>query len=139
MKPFLLAWNAGQMQVLGKTVLAFLDTKREIKNWYTPYVGTILLVADDDQTAATLAGVIRDRFPGLSFVVTPVDPRLTDGWMPKVFWDLVREPKSSGRWPDSSLETLKGTLANLYSERTDPAPPPGSLADILARGRSGKK
>lgn len=129
MKPFLLTWNAAQTIVLQTHLLEYLDTKREVRNWHTPFLGTILVVAGDGQTATSLAAMIRSRFPGLRFAVTPLESSSTDGWMPGVFWDLIREPKTSGRWPDDSLQ---GTLASLMGARKPDYALP-SLADILAQ------
>ena len=116
MKPFLMMWNSAQAAVWQQQILDYLDTRPEIKNWFTPFLGTILLVADLTQNASTLANIIHPRFPELIFAITPADVQMTNGWMPQVFWDLIRTPKGSGRWPEiSNIERrLADTLASLY-------------------------
>lgn len=102
MRPYLVTFNIAQIDQ--SDLLKHLDTSRQIKNWYLPFAGAVLVVTDWTTVAADLKELIHHRFPALTFVVTPLDPATSNGWMPKLFWDLVKEPLSSGRWdqhPDS--------------------------------------
>jgi hypothetical protein len=114
MRPFLLVWNSAQIEVFQGTLLAFLDTRREIRNYYVPFLGAVLLIADHAQSPLSLSNLIHDRFPTLLLTVLPADQWATQGWMPRPFWDLVHNPKSSGRWDlaNTPPPSLKG-LGNL--------------------------
>ena len=125
MKPYLMVWNSAQTDVWQQQLLDYLDTRPEVKNWFVPFLGTILLVADQAQNPSTLSNLIHGRFPTLLLAITPADSLSTNGWMPQKFWDLIREPKSSGHWPDTppqydyaaAMKTLGGTLGDLYGKK----------------------
>lgn len=115
MRPFLMVWNSAQVTVLQQQILAHLDTKIEIQNYYTPFLGTILLVAQAGQTPSSLSWLVHNRFPNLQFAITPVDQWGTNGWMPQIFWDLINNPKSSGRWP-SGPQQNSSSIASLLEQ-----------------------
>jgi len=119
MRTFLLLWNPGQNVVMHDQIAAFLDTRLEIKNWFSPFVGTILLVTDLTQVPGTVAETIRSRFAEFHFAVTPVEPWGTQGWMPKLFWDLVQQPFPSKMRAGGSL----GDFLKLASPPPPPPPP----------------
>jgi hypothetical protein len=110
MRPFLMVWNSAQLNVMQAQLTSYLDSHPEIKNYYAPFLGTILLVADHSQTPSKLSWIIHNRFPTLMFSICPVDQWGANGWMPQLFWDLIREPKSSGRWDAGSLAAIAGLL-----------------------------
>jgi hypothetical protein len=96
-------------------------------------LGTVLLIGGEAQTPSTLSNLIHGRFPALLLAVTPVDLVSTNGWMPQVFWDLIRQPKSSGRWPDTPTpysDRLKA-LADLYGKAPQQQQRLPTIADIL--------
>ncbi len=105
-----MVWNSAQTNVMQFEVTNHLDLQPEIRNYYVPFLGTILLIAAQTQTPSTLSWLIHNRFPTLTFSICPVDQWGTNGWMPQLFWDLIREPKSSGRWDAASIATLAGLL-----------------------------
>ena len=111
MKTYLLTWNAGQVEVMQKDILDYLDTMPTIQNWHTPFLGAVLIVAEDTQSAHSLATSIHPRFPSLLFAIAPVEPLTSNGWTTQVFWDLVTNPKSSGRWPNRYGEMLNAYLS----------------------------
>ena len=118
MRPFLLGWNPTQL--LQQDLLDYLDTRQEIKNYFVPFLGTVLLVADQDQAPTTLARMLHLRFGDLLFTVSPADSWATQGWMPRVFWNLVQEPKSSGRWsapPGGTVNSLAELLKVLPQKK----------------------
>ena len=98
MRPFLLVWNSAQFDVYQAHLLAYLDTRPEIKNYYAPFLGTVLLIADQNQSPSTLSNMLHSRFPSLLIAVSPADQWSTNGWMPQVFWNLIQNPTSSGKW-----------------------------------------
>jgi hypothetical protein len=96
MRSFLLSYDP--FSVAQAHMTAFLDTRSEVRNWFAPFVGTLLLVAPHGQTPSTLTNMIRSHFPTLLLTVIPIDSLTANGWMPPQFWNLLNEPKSSGRW-----------------------------------------
>jgi hypothetical protein len=110
MLTFLVTWNAGQNVLWQKELLAFLDTKFAVKNYYAPFVGAILLVTSPEQNIQTVKDMLHQRFPDALFVVTRLDPASAQGWMPKLFWDFINEPKSSGHWDKVNNDALLALL-----------------------------
>lgn len=78
-------------------VLEFLNTRSEVKNWYAAFDGGIVLVSFHDSNY--LGALLRQKFPGMFFVLSRLYQSQAHGWMPKAFWDFIAAPKSSGRWP----------------------------------------
>jgi len=95
MRPFILNFNSAQIAMTD--LLQFLDSTPKVRNWQTPYSSVVLIVGDEGETALTLAESLRTRFPGAQFVISLVDRLTCDGWVTKGFWELVQNPKSSGR------------------------------------------
>jgi hypothetical protein len=100
MKTFLLVFD--YTSVTQVDVLAFADSRREVMNYFVPVLGTVLLVVRSDQDSERLTELFHTRFPSMMFAVAPVDPASAAGWMPATFWDLVNDPRSSGRWDDAA-------------------------------------
>jgi hypothetical protein len=77
-------------------VLQFLDTRREVLNWYTLSPHTVLIASRSDLKALT--GILHIEAPWLFFLLTEVDPLRTNGWQTPQAWDFIGNPKSSGRY-----------------------------------------
>lgn len=103
MRPFLLVWNVAQLEVLQPHLLGFLDSRPEIKNYYVPFIGVVLLIADQNQSPSTLSNMLHAQYPNMLLSVLPADQWSVNGWMPQVFWDLISHPRSSGRWDGPHL------------------------------------
>jgi hypothetical protein len=88
---FLLTFNG-----LPKPITDFLDTRREVLNWFVILSNAVLLVSRSDATA--LAALIHLQFPLIWFVITEVDTSKTNGWINRPVWDFINKPWSSGRW-----------------------------------------
>jgi hypothetical protein len=95
LKPFLLVFN--DTQITRQTILNYLDTRPEIKNWFAFLPAAVFIISD--HTAPSLAGLIRNVFPGKDFVVTEVTSGSNDGWLARNVWEFINYPHSSGRWP----------------------------------------
>ncbi len=119
MRPFLLVWNAAQLDIMQDQLLAYLDTRNEIRNYFAPFPGTVLLIAEQTQTPSSLSHLIHNRYLEMTFAVLPADQWSTNGWMPKMFWDLMREPKESERyryiadWFRTNTPSTHGDLPSL--------------------------
>jgi hypothetical protein len=79
-----------------KFILDFLDTRREVLNWYRVFPGTVLITSRAD--LAALTGVIHVSNPWLWFTISEIDTARVNGFTNPQVWDFINNPKSSGRW-----------------------------------------
>lgn len=98
LKPFLLAYD--NYNVTRKSMLDYLDTRSEFKNWFACLPAGIVIISD--RTCYQLAEVLRQNFPGLFFIITEIPLGSNDGWLDKKVWSFINNPVSSGRWPPFS-------------------------------------
>ncbi len=94
MRAYLLTFN--EFIAPRQTVVDFLDTRREVLNWYAFGPAGIIIISR--KTAHELAAILHEQYPGLFFLLTEVDPAKTNGFLPKQAWDFMNMPRSSGRW-----------------------------------------
>jgi hypothetical protein len=94
MKPYLFSFNAtmGTRQ----QVLDFLDTLPQVLNWYAPLPESVIIISE--RGVSELQALIHNRYPMSYFIITEIPPGGNDGWLPKVAWDFINNPRSSGRW-----------------------------------------
>ena len=93
MRGFLLSFN--DSVVSRQVILNFLDTRREVLNWYAPLQGGVFIISNAN--AQTLAALVRQAFPNLFFVIAELPRGYNDGWLPADAWNFINDPKSSGR------------------------------------------
>jgi hypothetical protein len=79
-----------------KFVLDFLDSRPEVRNWFSLFPGTILVTSISDLTALT--GLFHASYPWLHFLLAELDPSRINGFANAAVWDFINNPKSSGRW-----------------------------------------
>lgn len=77
-------------------VTAFLDTRREVLNWYMAMPGLIMVVSRSDLLALT--GIIHAGLPWMHFVLNEIHPESVNGFIGRGVWDFINNPQSSGRW-----------------------------------------
>ncbi len=65
----------------------FLDTLPDVTDWHASMNNAVVLLSAADTT--TLAARVRDRFPGVRFVITAVDPSTANGILPRATWDFL--------------------------------------------------
>lgn len=94
MKTYLLTFN--HEIVPRQVVLDYLDTRREILNWYAFLQGSIFLVSRS--SVLELETLFVSKFPNVFFAVAEVSRMKSGGWLPKLAWEFIGQPKSSGRW-----------------------------------------
>ena len=101
LKPFVLVFDPtfGGREVVQR----FLDTRHEVKNWFSVFSDAIFIISDS--SATELSRVIRAQFPTGRFFLAAVSER--DGCMPKHAWDFLNNPRRSGRKPIGSADTFK--------------------------------
>ena len=69
-------------------VLDFLDGMADVANWHASMNQAVVLVSSADATRLTER--FRDRFPGVSFVITTFDANAANGILPRATWDFIR-------------------------------------------------
>ncbi|MBX9657081.1 MAG: hypothetical protein K2X00_00830 [Nitrospiraceae bacterium] len=94
MKVYLLTFNYDLAP--RQTVLDYLDTRREVLNWYAFLQGSVFLVSRS--SIIDMETLFAIRFPNVFFVIIEVSAGKCGGWLPKQTWEFVNQPKSSGRW-----------------------------------------
>lgn len=125
--------------VASKDLLAFLDTLSEIRNWFSPFLGSILVVTRSSENQSTLSTKIHDRFPGIQVCVCPIEVGGANGWMPPKYWDILRDKPDSGRWPPDPPSLMDTLLSGLGEPSTSKAPHLGlSFSDFLNKDKTKK-
>jgi hypothetical protein len=101
MKCFLLTWGVGRpthhtdindIAHRQRTILRYLDISEDVESWLSS-TGTIFIASNASQRS--LAEKLRQRFPGINFLLVPVDIDTTAGWTDKVTWEFIRKPRHS--------------------------------------------
>jgi len=101
-KAFILSF-AWQQNVQGQLKL-FLNTIPQVKNWIVLNECSLVVASVADSTL--LAIRIREKFPGLLFIVSELMPFVSDGWLLPEQWKYINQPFSSGLWPSGAPLTL---------------------------------
>ena len=70
-----------------RAMTAFLDALPEVIDWHALMNNAVALVSEAGTTE--LAERIRARFPGVRFVITPIDPQVANGVLPRATWDFL--------------------------------------------------
>ncbi len=94
MKIYILLYN--DLMGTKQSVTAFLDSKREILNWATVTHHSVLIVSE--KNVNELIQIFQNAFPGCYFLLSEIDGRTSNGFLPSWLWDFINNPKSSGRW-----------------------------------------
>ncbi len=87
MKSYLLTYSPVCPQA---RVHAVLNTTNAIQNWIAPFPYAAILVSD--LTTQELGAILRNHLAGVWFMVTQLDKKLVDGWLPGDFWEYVNNP-----------------------------------------------
>lgn len=104
MIPALITYDIGG--IAQRDFVAFLDNRPDVLNWFTPFMGTFLVVVRQASDPVTLSEGIRIAFPNLTFCVSPVNVSSADGWMPRQFWELVQRPIPSAKRASAELKPV---------------------------------
>ncbi|HAZ4814337.1 TPA: hypothetical protein J5T73_002553 [Enterobacter cloacae] len=97
MKVFMLSFMSASNAITRQKVQEFLDTRREVLNWFGAMPSTIIIVSNVD--VLNLSQPLRDHFGAdFTFIISEIDPTKTDGFINKKVWDFINFPKASGRW-----------------------------------------
>jgi hypothetical protein len=97
MNVYMLSFTSNSGVITRQDILDFLDTKKEVLNWFAAMPFTVILVSK--QSHNTLSEMLRIRFGNnITFLLTQIVPHTIDGYINKQVWDFINDPKSSGRW-----------------------------------------
>ena len=76
----------------------FLNTRREVLNWYGIMPNAILV--STDSTDHELVRWLSERFSNdITFLVTKTEPNRTTGFINQEVWDFINNPKTSNQKP----------------------------------------
>lgn len=89
-----------------------LNDIQAVVTWVSPFPYAAILVSGLDVN--DLAAVLRERLPGVWFMVTELRGDSVQGWLPKELWDYVNDP---------SRESLRQLFAGLGTPRLGQPPP----------------
>lgn len=120
MKSYLLSHSEA---CTSEQVQQVLNDTRAVETWIAPFPYAAILISQLD--VRDLAAVIRERLPGVWLMVTELNGRSVQGWLPADLWEYVNDP-------------LKARSRKLFSGVAPPSPrPPGpSLADMLGTSKN---
>jgi hypothetical protein len=92
MTAYLLIFNAfGDASV--DTMGQFLETLPEVRHWITCFSHGLIIISD--RTASELQPLIHNRFPDAWFLIDPVEPVTSNGWLPEIIWEWISNPERS--------------------------------------------
>ena len=86
-----------------------------------PYAAILVSKLDVHDVAA----ILRNRLPGVWFMVAELDAAAAQGWLPKDLWEYVNDPQ--GAWS-------RKLFAELGRFSAEPPPPPPTFADPITGG-----
>ncbi len=99
MKAYLFAYSQGWTQA---RVHAILNSTDAIKTWVAPFPYAAILVSE--LNAQDLGAVLHRRLSDAWFIVTEMNPRVVDGWLPGNLWEYVNDPGQA--WSRKLFEQL---------------------------------
>ena len=94
MRVYILAFN--DFMGTQQSVLNFIDTRREILNWFSVLPHSIFFVSELE--CYELTHVFKSAFPDRFFLISEIKGFTSGGLFPQAVWDFINSPKSSGRW-----------------------------------------
>ncbi len=68
-----------------------LNDTQAVETWVTPFPYAAILISK--LNVNDLAAVLRDRIPGIWFMVTELNPHSVQGWLPGNLWEYVIDPQ----------------------------------------------
>lgn len=89
MKAYILVFNDAQVD--RKRMQQAMDRFEAVANWYA-FFGNVMCLASS-RSARALTRYLRQEFPELNFLITPIDPDQNGGWMPRAVWSFLDNPQ----------------------------------------------
>ena len=69
---------------------AVLNDTQGVQTWVSPFPYAAILVST--LNTQDLSAILRNRLPGVWFMVTEMEHQNVDGWLPGDLWDYVNDP-----------------------------------------------
>ncbi len=110
MKPYLFAYSQACPQAHAHAVL---NDSQGVDTWVAPFPYAAILVSR--LNTQDLSAILRDRLPGVWFMVTELDPKSVNGWLPGNLWEYVNDPQKA--WTRNLLKGLSSTRPDLTAAR----------------------
>ena len=120
MKPYLFAYSQACPQAHAHSVL---NDTQGVDTWVSPFPHAAILVSR--LNTQDLSAIIRERLPGVWFMVTEMTPQSVNGWLPGILWEYVNDPPKA--WSRKLIQKLSPTPPDLAAARQGYArrPQPG--------------
>ena len=120
MKPYLFAYSQACPQAHAHSVL---NDTQGVDTWVSPFPHAAILVSR--LNTQDLSAIIRERLPGVWFMVTEMTPQSVNGWLPGNLWEYVNDPPKA--WSRELFKKLSTTPPDLTAAREGYArrPQPG--------------
>ncbi len=115
MKAYLLAYSQA---CTPQHVQHQLNDMRAVSTWITPFPFAAIVVSD--HSVNDLAAVLRERLPGVWFMVTELRGSSVQGWLPRDLWDYVNCPSQA-----SSGQIFAGLETSHLRQPPAASPPEG--------------
>jgi len=86
MKTYLLIYDES---IREKTLLSFLDSRKEILDWMTFLPSSVFLMSR--HSLQHLTTIFRRKYPQAQFLITEIETERTDGMLPEECWEFINE------------------------------------------------
>ena len=135
MKSYLLTYTQAGAPAHVQYVLS--DTQA-VETWVAPFPYAAILISN--LNIQDLAAVLRDRLPGIWFMVTELKSDTVQGWLPGNLWEYVNNPQHA--WsqnlfaglaapsPESSRSPGRRSQSELFARFSAPKPERGIFSRI---------
>ena len=90
MKPYLLTHTQAGTPAHVQHVL---NDTRAVETWVAPFPYAAILISK--LNVQDLAAVLRERLPGIWFMVTELKSDTVQGWLPGNLWEYVNDPQQA--------------------------------------------
>ena len=70
-----------------------LNDTQAVETWVTPFPYAAILLSK--LNLGDIGVVLRDRLPGMWFMVTEMHSHTVQGWLPRNFWEYVNAPQQA--------------------------------------------
>jgi hypothetical protein len=78
--------GGASVEAIGK----FFNSRDEVRHWITGFSHGMIVISD--KSTAELQQLIHGKFPETWFLIDPIEPIASNGWMPQLFWDWINNP-----------------------------------------------
>ncbi len=110
MRPYLFAYSQACPQAHAHAVL---NDTQGVDTWVAPFPYAAILVSR--LSTQDLSAILRERLPGVWFMVTEMSTQSVNGWLPGNLWEYVNNPQQA--WRRRLFQGLVPTPPDLTAAR----------------------